>query len=84
MKKHETLPMNPPIHIYTNRINNRLVFKIKDGYKLELQTLEIMKLFGSKKIYRQNKEWRKCAESSSGWSSFSTIQFSRHSISTKV
>ena len=24
----------PPIHVYINRINNRLVFKIKDGYKL--------------------------------------------------
>ena len=46
MKKHETLPINPPIHIYTNWINNRLVFKIKDRYKLELQTPEIMKLFG--------------------------------------
>ena len=48
-KKHETLPTNPPIHIYINRINNRLVFKIKDGYKLELQTPETMKLFGSTK-----------------------------------
>ena len=47
-KKHVTLPTNPPIHIYI-RINNRLVFKIKDGYKLELQTPETMKLFGSTK-----------------------------------
>ena len=38
-----------PIYIYINIINNRLVFKIKDGYKLELQTPETMKLFGSKK-----------------------------------
>ena len=38
-----------PIYIYINVINNRLVFKIKDGYKLELQTPETMKLFGSKK-----------------------------------
>ena len=29
---------NPPVHIYINKINNRLVFKVKDGYKLELQT----------------------------------------------
>ena len=36
IKKHETLTTNPPIHVYINRINNRLVFKIKDGYKLEL------------------------------------------------
>ena len=27
------------------RINNRLVFKIRDGYKLELQTPDSMKLF---------------------------------------
>ena len=48
-KKHETLTAIPPIHVYINRINNRLVFKIKDGYKLELQTPETIKLFGSTK-----------------------------------
>ena len=30
-KHHETSPSNPPIHLYFNRINNRFVFKIKDG-----------------------------------------------------
>ena len=49
IKNHGTLPINPAIHIYINRINNRLVFKIKDGYKLELQTPETMKLFRSTK-----------------------------------
>ena len=29
IKKHETLTTIFPIHVYTNRINNRLVFKIK-------------------------------------------------------
>ena len=48
-KKHEILTTNPPFHIYFNRINNRLVFKIKNGCKLELQTPETMKLFGSTK-----------------------------------
>ena len=48
-KKQETLTIIPPIHVYNNRINNRLVFKIKDGYKLELQTHEAMKLFASTK-----------------------------------
>ena len=38
-----------PIHSYINRINNRLVFKIKDRYKLELQTPETIKLFSSTK-----------------------------------
>ena len=32
-----------------NRFNNRLVFKIKDVYQLELQTSKTMKLFGSTK-----------------------------------
>ena len=41
------MPTNPPIHIYINRINNRLVFKIKDEYKLELKMPESIKLFGS-------------------------------------
>ena len=44
-------------------IYNRLMLKIKDGYKLEVQTPETMKLFGStkkkkKKKNRQNKEWK--------------------------
>ena len=42
IKKHETLTTIPPIHVYINRINNRLVFKMKDGYKVELQTPETM------------------------------------------
>ena len=33
--------------IYTNEINNRIVFKIKSGYKLELLSKETMKLLGS-------------------------------------
>ena len=55
MKKIETLPTKP-ICIYINRINNRLVFKIKDGHKLELQTTETMKLFWQyKKIIDKTK-----------------------------
>ena len=42
IKKHETLTTIPFIHICINRINDRLVFKIKDGYKLELQAPETM------------------------------------------
>ena len=60
IKKHETLTTIPPIHVYINRINNRLVFKIKDGYKLELQTPETMKLFGStKKLIDKTKNGEK-------------------------
>ena len=49
IKKHQILAKIPPIHVYINRIYNRLVFKIKDGYRLELQAPETMKLFGSTK-----------------------------------
>ena len=49
IKKHETLAIIPRIHVYFNRINNGLVFKIKNGHKLELKTPRTMKLFGSKK-----------------------------------
>ena len=47
IKKYETLTTIASIHVHFNRTNNRLVFKIKDGYKLELQTRETTKLFGS-------------------------------------
>ena len=49
IKKHETLTENPPVQIYSNKIKNKIVFKIKTGYKLELLTLETMKLLGSAK-----------------------------------
>ena len=44
IKKHETSTENPSIQIYPNKFKNRNVFKIKTGYKLELLTLETMKL----------------------------------------
>ena len=47
IKKHET--ENRPVQIYPNKIKNRIVFKIKTGYKLELLTPETMKLLGSTK-----------------------------------
>ena len=56
IKKHETLTENPPIQIYPNKIKNRIVFKIKTGYKLELLTSETMKLLGStKKVVDKDK-----------------------------
>ena len=39
--------INPSIKIYVNKIENRITFKIKKGYYLELLTPEIMKLLGS-------------------------------------
>ena len=43
------------------------MFKIKDEYKLELETPETMKLFGSReKTNRQNKKWRESLEVTEG------------------
>ena len=47
IKKHETIGENASILIYASTINNRIVFKIKTGYKLELLSKETMKLLGS-------------------------------------
>ena len=56
IKIYETLTAIPPIHVYINRINNRLLFKIKDGFKLEFQIPETMKSFGSiKKLIDKRK-----------------------------
>ena len=49
IKTHETLTENPPIQIYPNKIKNRIVFKIKTGYSLELLSPETMKLLGTRK-----------------------------------
>ena len=49
IKKHETIGENAQILIYANTINNRIVFKIKSGYKLELLSKETMKLLLSTK-----------------------------------
>ena len=47
IKKHETITDVSPVLIYVNEINNRIVFKIKSGYKLELLSKETVKLLGS-------------------------------------
>ena len=47
IKKHEIIADVSPVLIYVNEINNRIVFKIKSGYKLELLSKETMKLLGS-------------------------------------
>ena len=43
IKKHETIGETAPILIYANTITNRIVFKKKTGYKLELLSKETMK-----------------------------------------
>ena len=49
IKKHETITDNPPVQIYTNKLKNNIIFKIKTGCKLELLSPETMKLLGSTK-----------------------------------
>ena len=45
-KKHGENTVNPSIRIYINKIENRITFKIKTGYYLELLTPQTMKLLG--------------------------------------
>ena len=57
IKNHETIAGNPPVQIYVNKIKNRIVFKIKTAYKLELLIEETMQLLGSsKKVIDKNKD----------------------------
>ena len=47
LKKHSESLDNPPIEIFVSRNENRITFKIKNGYYLELLTPETMTLLGS-------------------------------------
>ena len=47
LKKHNENVDDSSIKIYVNKIENRITFKIKNGYYLELLTPEAMKLLGS-------------------------------------
>ena len=55
LKKHGENVHNPSVTIYINKIENRITFKIKSGYYLELLTPETMKLLGSR-VSRINKD----------------------------
>ena len=48
-KKHREKTNNLSIRIYVNKIENRITFKSKTGYYLELLTPETMKLFRNTK-----------------------------------
>ena len=47
IKKYETVEATPQVLIYVDAVKNRIFFKIKSGYKLELLSKETMKLLGS-------------------------------------
>ena len=46
-KKHGEDIDKKSVQLYVNKIENRVTFKIKNGYSLELLTPEKMKLLGS-------------------------------------
>ena len=47
LRKHGKDIDKPSVQIYVNEIENRITFKIKNGYSLKLLTPETMKLLGS-------------------------------------
>ena len=47
LKKHGEDIDKPSVQIYLNKIENRVTFKIKNGYSLELLSEETMKLLGT-------------------------------------
>ena len=49
LKKHGESVDKPSIQIHVNKIENRVTFKIKNRYSIELLTPEAMKLLGSTK-----------------------------------
>ena len=58
IKKHESNVKSneqSPILIYANRILNRVTFRIKTGYQLELLTNETMRLLGDGPIIDKTK-----------------------------
>ena len=62
---------NPPITTYANKSENKITFKIKTGYYLELWSSETMKLLGSTKnmiVKKYDSFWNY-------WSSISPLQY---------
>ena len=59
IKKNEIFPTNPYIHIYINRINNRLVFKKKDKRQIKARVTDAWKdkviWYKKKKLIKKTK-----------------------------
>ena len=49
IQKHEALTDNPPIRIYVNKVQHRMINKIKIGYHFQLLTPETIKIIRSTK-----------------------------------
>ena len=57
-KKHGENIDKPSVKICVNKMENRITFKIKHGYSLELLTPETMKLLGStENKITKDKKW---------------------------
>ena len=52
IKKPKALTENPHVQIYSNKIKNKIVFKVKTRYKVELLSPKTMKLLGSTEKHR--------------------------------
>ena len=58
LEKHGKDVDEPSVRIYVNKIENRITFKIKNWYSLELLTPETMKLLGStENKITKDKKW---------------------------
>ena len=54
IRKHEWVTNNSLIRIYINRIENKIILRIRTGYYLELLMSGKMKLLGRTKIKNEN------------------------------
>ena len=59
IKKQETIADNSPVQIYVNKIKNRIVFKIKTGYKLDKRNNAIIRKL-KKKMLNKIKMEKSC------------------------
>ena len=73
LKKNGEKAVNPSIKLHINKIENRITFKIKIGYYLELSTPETMKLLGSTKSKITKKKWWKWTSFKNYWSCINTL-----------
>ena len=60
LKKHGEKSDKLSVHIYVNKIENRVTFEIKDGCSLKLLTSETMKSLGSTKNKMEVKTVEMC------------------------
>ena len=73
LKKHGENTNQPSVQIYVNKTENRITFKFKNGYALEVLTKETMKLFGSTNDKITENKKRKCTTSRNYRSSISSL-----------